>query len=78
LVIVPIDFLFDMEPIGRQTEIIQHLQIAAVRAGLKGDVIPVWDAGDRMGYSAPMIWQDILRDMSWAWVISNLNRTMDL
>jgi hypothetical protein len=52
LVFVRLESTFADQPIERQREWIAEAQSHVTSSGLVGTVVPVWDAGDRLGYLA--------------------------
>jgi hypothetical protein len=55
---------------------LKALQVCAARAGLGGVVIPVWDQGGRLGFIAPMPWHPFFCDLTWDFVLANINGTL--
>lgn len=62
---------------SEQNQIKNSLQLCATSAGLKGTVVPVWDAGmGRMGFLAPSAWQNFFMNLNLTFVYSNINREL--
>ena len=58
----------------QQKQIIEALHISATLAGLAGEVVPVWDAGDkRMAFIAPKGYHPYFKSISLEFVTANLN-----
>jgi len=77
MIIVPLKPEFGRQPRAQQNETIDQLQFAARAAGLKGTVVPVWDAGGgRMAFISPRPWQNFFRNMNLRWVAANLNKKL--
>jgi hypothetical protein len=75
LIIVPVDPSFAGQSREQQDGAIRDLQMSATLAGLKGDLVPVWDGGDgRMGFVAPVPYHPYFRSITLAFVQANLNR----
>jgi len=75
LIIVPLDKSFAGRSRDDQNNLIRDLQMSATLAGLRGDVVPVWDIGDgRMGFVAPVPYHPYFRSINLAVVEANLNR----
>ncbi len=77
LIIVPVNSSFGYTNHIDQSRITQALQSAAMRAGLVGTVVPVWDAGSgRMGFLAPFAWHPFFRSINLEFVARNMNREL--
>jgi hypothetical protein len=77
LVIVPLDIGFGDRPHDVQVRTIAEIQETTQRAGLKGDVIPVWDSGAGcMSFIAPQNYHPYFNSLSLDTVYQNLNREL--
>jgi hypothetical protein len=77
LIVIPLEVSFGQKTPPDQQGIIFDLQAHALSAGLRGTVVPVWDAGmGRMGFVAPPSWQPFFNSISPEWVWSNINREL--
>jgi hypothetical protein len=69
MIVVPLD----REPSHGTTAAIQA---AASSADLAGQVVPVWQQGSSVYFRAPQPWHPFFRNITWNWVIGNLNREL--
>src|SRR5579884_1802722 len=77
MVIVVVDPTFGTKTKAEQGRIVSALQIYAGRAGLVGQVVPVWEAGaGKMGFLAPDDWHGYFARLSFADVSRNINRKL--
>lgn len=77
MVIVPLKSDFGLRSRETQNRFIHSLQVCARAAGLKGIVVPVWDAGQgRMAFIAPRPWHRFFSSISLESVASNINRRL--
>jgi hypothetical protein len=77
MIIIPVQSSFGQRPTATQNEIVSSLQLCASAAGLKGTVVPVWDAGGgRMGFLAPTPWHPFFRSIDLQFVARNINRKL--
>lgn len=77
IIIIPLKSDFGHKPNSEQQQIISQLQFAANRAGLKGTVVVVWDAGGgRMAFIAPKAWHAFFRSITLQHVAININRKL--
>jgi len=68
---------FGMKSNLEQNRILNALQFRANAAGLKGTVVPVWDAGGgRMGFLAPSQWRSFFGSIGLADIAANINRQL--
>jgi len=77
MVIVPMNSAFGRLPAHEQEEQIALLQQYSTSAGLRGTVVPVWDAGGgRMGFRAPRPWHPFFRNLDLATVAASINKRL--
>lgn len=77
MIIIPLDSSFGSKSQRDKDSIIAELQSRARGAGLKGTVVPVWDAGGgRMAFIAPPNWHRFFRSINLAFVGRNINRRL--
>jgi hypothetical protein len=77
LIIVPLEASFGSKSSSDQRDAIIELQTRAQAAGLRGGVVPVWDAGlNRMAYIAPDNWKPFFNSINLQWVSMNINRDL--
>lgn len=77
MVIVPLDRSFANKTTQQQQGAIAELQARSMAAGLKGRVVPVWDAGGgRMGFIAPQNWHPFFKSIDLHGVMASLNREL--
>jgi hypothetical protein len=75
LIIIPLDGAFHYKTSAQQRQMIQALQAAAVSAGLRGTVVPVWDRPDgRMGFIAQTNWHPFFTSIDRGFIDQNINR----
>jgi len=75
LIIVPLDKGFGESSPTAQQQAVESLRMAATLAGLRGDVVPVWDSGDnRMGFLAHKNYHPYFMSINLEFVYANLNR----
>lgn len=79
MIIVPLKSDFGRKPGSEQQQVVTQLQVAANRAGLRGTVVVVWDAGGgRTAFIAPQPWHSFFRSISLQWVAININRKLTI
>ena len=79
LIIVPLTPSFGQQPLAQQQRTIETLQMNATLAGLKGEVVPVWDVGGgKMGFVAPANYHPYFRSIGLDLVFANLNQEIYL
>lgn len=77
LIIIPLDSNYRHKTQTEQNEIASELQLRASNAGLRGTVVPVWDAGGgRMGFLAPSNFAPFFRGIDLGFVARNINRSL--
>lgn len=77
LIIIPLDHNFGRQSQAQQDQAVTELQMRASTAGLRGTVVPVWDAGSgRMAFIAPRNWHSFFRGIDLRWVAMNINREL--
>jgi hypothetical protein len=75
LIIIPLESGFGALGSARQSWETAALQSRATAAGLKGVVIPVWDAGgNRMAFRAPANCHPFFRGINLPFVFAKINR----
>ena len=79
MILIPLNNSFGYKAPGEQKETIEMLQSCAVKAGLKGKVIPVWnDVVNRMNFVAPEFYHPFLFSINYNFVLRNLNKKLNL
>lgn len=77
LIIVPLSSHFGSKGASDQRSAVDELQARASAAGLKGTVVPVWDAGGgRMGFIAPQSWHPYFMSINLDVIAANINRQL--
>lgn len=77
LIIIPLKPEFQHKTAAEQNQTVGLLQVCATRAGLRGTVVPVWDAGGgRMGFRAPQNWHPFFASLSLEKVAMSINREL--
>lgn len=76
LIIIPLDDEFEWKPDWQKHQIIAALQACAGSAGLRGTVVPVWNANSYMKFIAPPQWHLFFRGMDMSFVAMNINREL--
>jgi len=77
MIIVPLDDNFDTKSSSQQNAAVAQIKIAAQSAGLRGEVVVVWEGGSgRMMFIAPKPWHPFFRSTSLGWVMQNVNRSL--
>lgn len=77
MIIVAVDSSFAHKSSSEQSGVQATIQACARAAGLRGTVVPVWDAGGgRMGFRAPNPWHPFFRSLTLAHVAANINRSL--
>lgn len=77
LIVIPLGSHFASKGLGDQRSVVEELQARASAAGLKGTVVPVWDAGSgRMGFIAPQSWHPFFKSINLRVVAANINREL--
>jgi hypothetical protein len=77
LIIIPVNDNFRYKSNLEQNQVRSALQLCAASAGLRGTVVPVWDAGGgRMGFLAPSNFHPFFTSINLAFVAANINREL--
>jgi hypothetical protein len=76
LVIIPLADDYEWKTGAHQRQIIAGLQVCASAAGLRGTVVPVWQAGGYMKFIAPPHWHSFLQSIDMNYVAANVNREL--
>jgi hypothetical protein len=77
MIIVPLDDAFGNKTQQDQRRAIVEIQMHARSAGLRGEVVPVWDGGGgRMAFIAPTPWHPYFRSINLRTVFANVNREL--
>lgn len=77
MIIVPLDRSFANKTTQQQQGAIAELQTRSISAGLKGRVVPVWDAGGgRMGFIAPQNWHPFFKSVDLHHIMASVNREL--
>jgi len=75
MIVIPLERQFGLKSQSDQNETCAELQAKANSAGLKGNVVLVWDSGSgRMGFIAPPQWHAFFKSCSLQWVAANINQ----
>jgi hypothetical protein len=75
MIIVPLDDEFGRKAQQEQQRAIVEIQMHARGAGLRGQVVPVWDnGGGRMAFIAPQPWHPFFKSLDLPTVYQNLNK----
>ncbi len=74
MIIVPLESSFGNKMKQDQQATIVDLQVRANNAGLRGKVVPVWDAGGRMDFIAPQQWHSYLSGLNLRLVLAKINK----
>lgn len=79
MIIVPMRPEFGMKTPTDQMSIELALASAARSAGLAGQVVTVWNAGNgRMAFRCPVPWRAFLASLSLPWVGANINKRITI
>lgn len=79
MVIIPVDAAFTRKSASDQDDIHNSLQYAASDAGLKGNVVLIWNTGRQVGFRAPRQWHPFFKSPGiWQLVMRNINRTLTI
>lgn len=74
MVIVLVSSSFGRRSSDEQAEIAAELQACATSAGLRGEVVPVWDGGGgRLAFLAPREWHPFFQSISLQDVAASIN-----
>jgi len=76
LILVPVKNSFHTKTEEDKNDTIYFLQECAISAGLAGDVIPVWNYGNRFRFIAPESYHPFLKSINMQYVMSNINREL--
>ena len=77
MIIVPLDRSFGTKSNEQQHGAIAELQARSISAGLKGLIVPVWDAGGgRMGFIAPPNWHPFFKSIGLHRIMASVNRKL--
>jgi hypothetical protein len=75
LIIIPLESRFGSMSNADQNSQNRELQVRANAAGLRGTVVPVWDAGGgRMGFFAPSGFRPFFSSLSLSQVDQSINK----
>jgi hypothetical protein len=76
-ILVPFNSSFAGKTEIQQRRAIEILKAAAAHAGLVGEVVPVWDIGNRRaGFFAPLEYHQLFETITLDFVYANLNRDL--
>ncbi len=76
LIIIPLANDYEWKADALQREIIAGLQVCASAAGLRGTVVPVWQAGGYMKFIAPPNWHSFFQSIDMNYIAANINRKL--
>jgi hypothetical protein len=77
LIIAPLDGTFGNKTSMQKNAAIAAIQRAAIRAGLKGEVVVAWeDNSGRMRFIGPRPWHPFLQEIDMRWIEANINRQL--
>lgn len=76
MIIVPVDGSFDSRSNRDQQAVRNEIQVRAASAGLRGEVVLVWENFGRMKFLAPQPWHPFFRSISMDFVEANINRDL--
>lgn len=76
LIIIPLDSNFHHRTVQEQHAFKQGAQACAVRAGLRGTVVPVWEYGSYFYFIAPQNYEGFFKSIDMFFVSTNINRTL--
>ena len=77
LVIVLVDGSFGMKSQQEQDSIMTGLQAKSVSAGLRGNVVPVWDSGGgKINFRAPLNQHAFFKSITPQYIAANFNKEL--
>jgi hypothetical protein len=77
IIIVPMHSSFGSKTAQEQSVVVSELQLHANAAGLKGTVVPIWDAGQgRPAFVAPPDCHRFFRNIDLGCVADNINEEL--
>lgn len=76
VVIIPLEDSFDYRSDQDRHNARLEFQARSANAGLRGDVVLVWNSGGRMKFIAPPNWLSFFQGASMDWVQANVNKTL--
>lgn len=77
IIFVPLDPQFGYQTAQQQDAFTAHLQRCASSAGLKGHVVPAWEAsGGQSMFRGPQEWHAFFNSINLEWVWTNVNKEL--
>jgi len=78
LVIILVQSSFGTKSNHEQDLIMQELQAKSISAGLRGNVVPVWEAGGgRLGFRAPQNQHAFFQSITPSFINANINKSLN-
>lgn len=71
--IIPLTSAFGRMSLQQERNTMLSLQLCAGRAGLRGFVVPVWEANGRFWSLAPRKWRPFFESINMEWVMEQEN-----
>jgi hypothetical protein len=78
VILIVVGPAFGRQSKSEQGKALMGFQLAANRAGLRGQVAVVWDQGGRLAFFGPRNWEGFLRSLTWFWIGTNINRKLTI
>lgn len=79
LVLIPLESSFENRSVSEQTEIHKSFQMVAASAGLRGNIVLVWDKGDgATGFLSENRVQSVMQNITYEFVQNKINRELSV
>jgi hypothetical protein len=79
MIIFPLSGSFGSRSNAEQEETMEALRYAASSANLAGNVVLIWQSGNRVYFRAPSPWHPFFKSPGiWSWVMRNVNKQLTL
>lgn len=76
VIILPLAATFRDKSPEEQKKMLDGIKQCVRKAGLRGDLVPVWPEGDNIGFIAPKPWHPFCQSLTWDWIRYNINREL--
>ena len=76
MIIIPLDGSFGRKSSSQQKQAHVALQFCASSAGLKGNVVLVWEEDDMFYFIAPKPWHSFFKEVTMEWVELQINKEL--
>ncbi|KPB94809.1 hypothetical protein [Pseudomonas syringae group genomosp. 3] len=79
MIIIPLDSSFNSKTGHQQADAMQGFQVAASSAGLRGQVVLIWQSGGYVKFIGPQQWHPFLKSPGiYQLVMANINKELTI